>query len=98
MMLLHRYIQKPKAEYYIKRIWESLRGETAVSVRCYTEWILARLFRQFPDQLSVLYTAMEEPDVPPHYVVSYLTVTFSLGDILDDTSAKEYFEEVCKKI
>ncbi|KAI9275765.1 hypothetical protein BDA99DRAFT_195528 [Phascolomyces articulosus] len=98
MMLLHQYIRREKAEHYIERIWIYLRGETAVSVRCYTEWLLARMFKQFPDKLPNLYRAMEEPDVPPHYVVSYLTVTFSLGGTLDENAAKDYFEEIFSRI
>ncbi|KAI9494149.1 hypothetical protein BDB00DRAFT_928434 [Zychaea mexicana] len=98
MLLLHRYICEEKAEHYVTHIWSTIRGETSVSVRCYSEWLLARLFRQFPSQLNTLYSAMQVPDVAPHYVVSYLTITFSLGDILDDTSARDYFEEIFSRI
>lgn len=53
-----------------------------------------RLFWRFPSKIHVLYKLLQNAEIKPHFAISLLTITLPLGDILDDTSAASYFEEV----
>lgn len=55
---------------------------------------MARLYLAFPSRLQHLYSLLDNADTAPHHTVSILTVTFTLGENLDDDSAKGYFDEV----
>lgn len=55
---------------------------------------MARLYLAFPSRLNHLYSLLDNADTAPHHTVSILTVTFTLGEKLDDEYAKQYFEEV----
>ncbi|KAI9323060.1 hypothetical protein BX666DRAFT_2016546 [Dichotomocladium elegans] len=98
LMLLHRFVTENTVDHYVKRMSAVMKGETQVSVRCYMEWIMIRLYLAFPNRLTHLYSLLDEADTAPHHTVSILTVILSLGFKLDDTSAKGYFDEIFPRI
>jgi tRNA guanosine-2'-O-methyltransferase len=75
-------------------LFEIMRKESVTSVRCYLEWAMVRLLRRFPDRLPLLYDRIADPNHKPNYVISLLTVTFTLGDVLPTDAVQGYFEEI----
>ncbi|KAG0167145.1 Tar (HIV-1) RNA binding protein 1 [Apophysomyces sp. BC1034] len=94
IMLLLGFVQESNVDTFMNLILEVMRKETVISVRCYMEWAMMRLLLKFPSRLNVLYEKLEAVDSKAHFVISLLTVTFTLGDILPDDSVKDYFDQI----
>ncbi|KAI8988894.1 hypothetical protein BDB01DRAFT_719270 [Pilobolus umbonatus] len=94
ILLLIDFAAEDKLNGYLEYIFELMRKETITSVRCYIEWAMIRILRRFPDRLSMFYERLENPEHKPNYVISLLTVTFTLGDSLSDQYAEKYFEDI----
>lgn len=71
-----------------------MRKETVASVRCYVEWTLVRIIRRYPQLLSTLFDKIADPNHKPNFVISLITVTFSLCDVLPQDAIQGYFEDV----
>lgn len=81
-------------DQYLDVFFEVMRKETVTSVRCYLEWATVRLLRRFPDRLSTIYAKIADPNHKPNFVISILTITFTLGDVLPDSVIQSYFDQI----
>lgn len=75
-------------------IFEVMRKETVTSVRCYLEWAMVRLLSRFPDRLPIFYAKLADVSHKPNFVISVLTVAFTLPDTLPEECIQSYFEEI----
>lgn len=75
-------------------MFEVMRKETVTSVRCYLEWAMVRLLHRFPDRLPLFFNKIAEPTHKPNFVISLLTLTFTLGSTLPDEYVQIYFDEI----
>ncbi|KAI7864646.1 hypothetical protein BDF14DRAFT_1987237 [Spinellus fusiger] len=94
VMLLLDFVQPDRVDTCIEKLFFLMKKETVTSVRCYMEWAMIRLFYKFPDRLDVLYEKLADPNTKPHNIISILTVTFGLGDLLPNEFAKKYFDKI----
>ncbi|KAI9478551.1 MAG: hypothetical protein EXX96DRAFT_571334 [Benjaminiella poitrasii] len=92
MLLIIDFATEEKLNDYMEIIFDMMRKETVPSVRCYIEWSMVRLLRRFPDRLELFYSKLDNPSHKPNYVISLLTVAFTLGEVL----SSEHGEEVVK--
>ncbi|GAA5797284.1 hypothetical protein HPULCUR_002665 [Helicostylum pulchrum] len=83
-----------KLDEYMEVIFEVMRKETVTSVRCYLEWAMVRILVRFPDRLHLFYKKIEDPNHKPNFVISLLTITFTLCDNLPEEAIQGYFEEI----
>lgn len=79
---------------YLETLFEITRKETVTSIRCYLEWAIVKLLSRFPDRLSLYYKKLSNPEHRPNYVISLLTVSFTLGQCLPESSLQGYFDEI----
>ncbi|KAI8384828.1 uncharacterized protein BYT42DRAFT_563768 [Radiomyces spectabilis] len=93
IMLLIHFVRED-VDSIIEALFEMMRLETVTSVRCYMEWAMVRLFWAFPDRLNLLYNRLAKSTTKPSFMISILTVTIWLGEILDDAHVSDYFEEI----
>ncbi|CAO3617655.1 unnamed protein product [Cunninghamella echinulata] len=92
--LLSRFIKDEHVKEYLERIFQLMQKETNVSVRSYMEWTVVRLLLQHPEYITMLYEQLEKSGAKPSYIISVMTVTFCLGDKIDDKMAESYFEKI----
>ncbi|KAG1589375.1 hypothetical protein G6F48_004655 [Rhizopus delemar] len=83
-----------KVDTYLETLFEITRKETVTSIRCYLEWAIVKLLSRFPDRLSLYYKKLSNPEHRPNYVISLLTVSFTLGQCLPESSLQGYFDEI----
>lgn len=78
----------------MKVIFEVMRKETVTSVRCYLEWAMVRILCRFPQRLPYLYEKLGDANHKPNFVISLLTLTFTLCDNLPQDHIEGYFKEI----
>lgn len=78
----------------METLFEITRKETVTSVRCYLEWSIVRLLCRFPDRLPLYYQKLSDTSHKPNYVISLLTLSFTLGQCLPETCVEGYFDEI----
>ncbi|KAI7894857.1 uncharacterized protein EV154DRAFT_599678 [Mucor mucedo] len=83
-----------KLDDYMKVIFEVMRKETVTSVRCYLEWAMVRILCRFPQRLPALYEKLGDANHKPNFVISLLTLTFTLCDNLPQDHIEGYFKEI----
>ncbi|KAI9281150.1 hypothetical protein BY458DRAFT_430265 [Sporodiniella umbellata] len=93
-LLLIDLATEDKADEYLGFLFEITRKETVTSVRCYLEWAIIKLLSRFPDRLPLYYERLSNPDHKPNYVISLLTISFTLGTCLPAEYLGDYFEEI----
>lgn len=93
-LLIIDFSEEEKVNDYIETIFEVMRKETVTSVRCYLEWAMVRLLNLFPDRLSLFFSKIADPTHKPNFVISLLTLTFTLGSALPDECIAAYFDEI----
>ncbi|EPB84910.1 hypothetical protein HMPREF1544_08345 [Mucor circinelloides 1006PhL] len=93
-LLIVDFAEEAKLQHYLNIIFELMRKETVASVRCYVEWTLVRILRRYPQLLSTLFDKIADPNHKPNFVISLITVTFSLCDVLPQDAIQGYFEDV----
>ncbi|KAF7728535.1 Tar (HIV-1) RNA binding protein 1 [Apophysomyces ossiformis] len=98
ILLLLDFVQESNVDKFIQLIFDVMRKETVISVRCYMEWAMIRLILTFPSRLHLLYEKLDIVESKPHFVISLITVTLTLGDKLPDELAREYFNNIFKRL
>ncbi|KAI8359079.1 hypothetical protein EDC96DRAFT_545587 [Choanephora cucurbitarum] len=98
IMLIIDFATEDRLDHYFEQYFELMRKETVTSVRCYVEWALVRLLARYPRHLPTFYQRLTDSSHKPNFVISLLTVTFTLCDILPDAHAKPYFEDIFKQL
>ncbi|CAO3620518.1 unnamed protein product [Mucor fragilis] len=94
LLLIVDFAEEAKLQHYLNIIFELMRKETVASVRCYVEWALVRIIRCYPQLLSTLFDKIADPNHKPNFVISLITVTFSLCDVLPEEAIQGYFDIV----
>ncbi|KAI8390273.1 hypothetical protein BD560DRAFT_362076 [Blakeslea trispora] len=98
IMLIIDFATEDRLEHYFEQYFELMRKETVTSVRCYVEWALVRLLARYPNHLPTFYQRLTDSSHKPNFVISLLTVTFTLCDVLPDDHAKPYFQDIFKQL
>ncbi|CAO3698396.1 unnamed protein product [Rhizopus stolonifer] len=93
-LLLIDLATEDKVDQYLEILFEITKKETVTSVRCYLEWAIIKLLSRFPNRLALYYEKLSNPDHKPNYVISLLTISFTLGSCLPEDSLQGYFEEI----
>ncbi|KAI7902965.1 uncharacterized protein BX663DRAFT_551827 [Cokeromyces recurvatus] len=96
MLLIIDFASEDKLNNYMEIIFDMMRKETVPSVRCYIEWSMVRLLRRFPDRLPLYYSKLDDTSHKPNYVISLLTIAFTLGEVLpsEHGEVKDYFDTI----
>ncbi|RUS24460.1 hypothetical protein BC938DRAFT_473545, partial [Jimgerdemannia flammicorona] len=90
-----RFITRESADNYITLLLDVIKREMMVSVRCYIEWTLMRIFIAYPEKLVHLYRELDNMNHKAHVMISILTIAFPLGDTLPDSEYLDtYFSEI----
>lgn len=93
-LLIIDFAEETRLNEYLEIIFDLMRKETVASVRCYVEWTLVRILRRYPHLLPIIYEKIADPNHKPNFVISLITVTFSLCDVLPENAIESYFEEI----
>ena len=93
-LLIIDFADEKRVDKYIELIFEVMRKETVTSVRCYLEWAMVRLFYRFPERLVLFFEKLADPTHKPNFVISLLTLTFTLGSTLPDSAIEGYFKDI----
>lgn len=94
LLLIVDFAEEAKLQHYLDMILELMRKETIPSVRCYVEWMMVRIVRRFPHLVSTLFDKIADPNRKPNFVISLITVTFCLCDVLPKDAIQAYFDVV----
>ncbi|ORE02050.1 hypothetical protein BCV72DRAFT_252709 [Rhizopus microsporus var. microsporus] len=93
-ILIIDLVSEDKVDACLEILFEITRKETVTSVRCYLEWSIIRLLCRFPDRLPLYYQKLSDTSHKPNYVISLLTLSFTLGQCLPETCIEGYFDEI----
>ncbi|CEP13385.1 hypothetical protein [Parasitella parasitica] len=94
ILLIIDFAEEAKLNDYLETMFELMRKETIPSIRCYVEWSVVRLLRCHPQLLPVIYNKIADPNHKPNFIISLITVTFSLCDVLPENMIENYFGEI----
>ncbi|ORE16390.1 hypothetical protein BCV71DRAFT_265697 [Rhizopus microsporus] len=93
-ILIIDLVSEDKVDTCLETMFEIIRKETVTSVRCYLEWSIVRLLCRFPDRLPLYYQKLSDTSHKPNYVISLLTLSFTLGQCLPESCIEGYFDEI----
>ncbi|RCH82928.1 Tar (HIV-1) RNA binding protein 1 [Rhizopus azygosporus] len=93
-ILIIDLVSEDKVDACLETLFEITRKETVTSVRCYLEWSIVRLLCRFPDRLPLYYQRLSDTSHKPNYVISLLTLSFTLGQCLPESCVERYFDEI----
>ncbi|CEJ01490.1 hypothetical protein RMCBS344292_15515 [Rhizopus microsporus] len=82
-ILIIDLVSEDKVDACLETLFEITRKETVTSVRCYLEWSIVRLLCRLSDTSH-----------KPNYVISLLTLSFTLGQCLPESCVEGYFDEI----
>ncbi|KAI8643710.1 hypothetical protein BD408DRAFT_341945 [Parasitella parasitica] len=93
-LLIIDFADEAKLNGYLEVLFGLMRKETISSIRCYIEWALVRILCRYPHLLPVLYNKISDPSHKPNFIISLMTITFTLCDVLPEDVIESYFDEI----